>query len=194
MDPIAEVLEEVFVENGIPRSAVKRSNGVEIPGYYRPTKKWDLVVVQHGVLVAAIELKSQVGSFGNNFNNRTEEAIGSAVDVRRAYQAGSLGSVPPWLGYVFVLEESARSTSPVRVAKSAMRPEEVFAELSYKGRYQMLLRRLVGDGLYDAACFAALSRGPGAQVNEPDPDLSFKAFCTAIATRISYLKDRVFPQ
>ena len=55
--------------------------------FYRPTKKWDLVVIDRGMLVAAVELKSQVGpSFGNNFNNRTEEAIGNAVDVWRAYE------------------------------------------------------------------------------------------------------------
>jgi hypothetical protein len=33
-----------------------------------------------GSLVATVEVKSQVGSFGNNFNNRVEEAIGSATD------------------------------------------------------------------------------------------------------------------
>ena len=48
-------------------------------------------------LVAAVELKSQVGpSFGDN---RTEEAIGNAVDVWRAYEAGTFGSVRPWLGF-----------------------------------------------------------------------------------------------
>ena len=44
--------------------------------------------VVDGRLLAVIELKSQVGpSFGNNFNNRTEEAIGSAVDFWTAYRA-----------------------------------------------------------------------------------------------------------
>ena len=41
----------------------------------------DLLVVTEPAtrLVMAIELKSQVGaSFGNNYNNRTEEAIGNA--------------------------------------------------------------------------------------------------------------------
>ena len=43
--------------------------------YFRPNKKWDFIVVVEGQLVAAREAKSQVGpSFGNNFNNRTEEA------------------------------------------------------------------------------------------------------------------------
>ena len=63
---------------------------MELPGFYRPTKKWDLVVVRDGRLCAAIEMKSQVGpSFGNNFNNRTEEAVGSSVDLWRAYQSST---------------------------------------------------------------------------------------------------------
>lgn len=190
LDALAEVLEQVLVENGIPKAAIKRANGVEVPGYYRPTKKWDIVAVHNGSLVAAIELKSQVGpSFGNNFNNRMEEAIGSAIDLRRAYQAGSLGTVPPWLGYILLLEDSPRSTSPVKVSRSALPAEEVFADLSYKGRYQMLLQRLVSDGLYDAACFATLSRDAGAEVSEPDPELSFAAFRNAVAKRASHLRD-----
>jgi hypothetical protein len=69
--------------------------------------------------VAALEFKSQVGpSFGNNFNNRTEEAIGSATDVWRAYEEGTYGTVRPWLGYVFLLEETDKSTAPVRISQT----------------------------------------------------------------------------
>ena len=35
---------------------------------------------------AAVELKSQIGSYGNNFNNRAEESIGSAVDLWTAFR------------------------------------------------------------------------------------------------------------
>lgn len=112
---------------GFDRSGVLRRAGVELPGYYRPTKKWDLVVFSRNRLVAAIELKSQVGpSFGNNFNNRTEEAIGNAVDVWRAYEEGTFGAVRPWLGYVFLLEETGKSVTPVRVASGVLRPEPIF--------------------------------------------------------------------
>jgi Restriction endonuclease XhoI len=47
-----------------------------LPGFYRPCKEWDLVVLSGDTLVAVVEVKSQVGSFGNNFNNRVEEALG----------------------------------------------------------------------------------------------------------------------
>jgi len=54
-------------------------------------------------LIAAIEAKSQVGpSFGNNFNNRTEEAMGSALDLWTAFRKRDyLDNPQPFLGYFF---------------------------------------------------------------------------------------------
>jgi hypothetical protein len=161
---------------------------MELPGFYRPTKNWDLVVIEGDVLVAAIELKSQVGSVGNNFNNRTEEAIGNAIDLRRAYEAGLLGRVPPWLGYVFVLEESPQSNNPVRITSTPFNTDRVFTRTSYSDRYNVLCRRLVSDGLYDAACFVTSSRVPGSRMTQPDPALSFAALQEAIAERAALIR------
>ncbi len=54
-----------------------RRSVVTLPGYFRPTKLWDAVVLHQNRLVAALEFKIPIGpSFGNKFNNRAEEAIG----------------------------------------------------------------------------------------------------------------------
>jgi len=59
----------------------KSNRGAVVGGRFRSSKNWDfLVITPRKKLLVAIELKSQVGSYGNNFNNRAEEAIGSAVD------------------------------------------------------------------------------------------------------------------
>ena len=60
-------------------------------------KDWDFLIISlANQLIAAIEFKSQVGSFGNNFNNRTEEALGSAVDLWTAFkEKGFPQTVPP---------------------------------------------------------------------------------------------------
>ena len=80
MHGFIELFTRVVVEAGIAPECVYSRTSLEIPGYFRPTKEWDLLVVMNGMLIAAIEAKSQVGpSFGNNFNNRTEEAMGSAA-------------------------------------------------------------------------------------------------------------------
>jgi hypothetical protein len=184
---LTTLIGEIFIESGFQRNSI-RQKGMELPGFYRPTKNWDLVVFEEDILVAAIELKSQVGSVSNNFNNRTEEAIGNAIDLRRAYEAGLLGKVHPWLGYVFVLEESTQSSNAVRIARTPFATDEDFTGTSYRDRYQILCRRLVRDGLYDAACFVTTSRVPGSRMTQPDPTLSFTALQQAIAERVAFVR------
>jgi hypothetical protein len=189
LNPIRDLLAEVFLEGGIDPSSIFVTSGIVLPGFYRPTKKWDLVVVENGQLVAAIELKSQVGpSFGNNTNNRAEEAIGNAVDVWRAYEEGTFGSFRPWLGYVFLLEEAEGSTKPVSIPQTLHPVESVFDNTSYKDRYRILCERLMKERLYDAAWFLSSAAPPSSLIDEPDPSLSFAAFRAAILGRIMHFR------
>ncbi|PYV90552.1 MAG: restriction endonuclease, partial [Acidobacteria bacterium] len=89
MSALEQLVVDLLVETGLNHLDVRTKKELELPGYYRPEKKWDLLVVSKGRLVTAIEFKSQVGpSFGNNFNNRVEEAVGSATDIWTAYREG----------------------------------------------------------------------------------------------------------
>ncbi len=98
MDGFASLLVELLTEAGVASTDIFVRPG-ELPGFFRPTKEWDILVVKGRTLLAAIELKSQVGSFGNNFNNRTEEALGSATDLWTAYREGQFQTMPkPFLG------------------------------------------------------------------------------------------------
>lgn len=188
MDAMAELMESIFIDAGFPPSSISRGSAVELPGYFRPEKKWDLVVVHGDALAAAIEFKSQVGpSFGNNYNNRSEEAIGNAVDIWTAYREGRFGTTRPWLGYVFLLEEAPGSTKPVRVKQPYFEVDSVFIGASYKERYALLCRRLVLERLYDAACFATASADTKVEISEPAPDLNFRAFANAIRGRAAAL-------
>ena len=90
---------------GDPREFVRVGRGLTIPGYFRPTKDWDIVVCNGRELGALVELKSQVGSLGKNFNNRAEEAIGNAKDVRVAFTNGLLGTEAPFVAFLMVLED-----------------------------------------------------------------------------------------
>jgi hypothetical protein len=192
LDSIAMLLEDLFVSLDFPASMVRRKTSIELPGYYRPAKKWDLVVANSSCLVAAIEFKSQSGpSFGNNFNNRSEEAIGNAVDIWRAYQEGTFGEVRPWLGYFFLLEEAPKSTAQVRVPRTLFPVEEVFRDTSYKDRYRILCQRLVRERLYDAACFVTASEDPAVPIDQPEQELSFANFIAQITGRAAYIKTLV---
>jgi type II restriction enzyme len=167
-----------------------RSHGIlPIPGYYRRAKNWDIVITLGDILVAAIECKSQNGpSFGNNFNNRTEEAIGNAVDLWRAFEAGYLGGVRPWLGFVFVIERAAGSTGVVRdQGLPIYTTDATFDQASYTDRYAVLFDRLVKERLYDAACLISTERGKGI-AGEPVREVSTRNLTAAIAGRVAYVR------
>src|SRR5271155_4310681 len=115
MDGFVSLVRDHLCKSGLPKAHVYCETRIELPGWYRPEKKWDLLIVENGHLLAGIEFKSQVGSFGNNYNNRTEEAIGSACDLWAAYREGAFKpSGKPWLGYLILLEEAPGSMSPVK--------------------------------------------------------------------------------
>jgi len=188
MDAMAELMESIFIDAGFAPSSISRRSAVELPGYFRPEKKWDLVVVHGDALAAAIEFKSQVGpSFGNNYNNRTEEAIGNATDIWTAYREGLFGTVRPWLGYLMLLEEAPKSVAPVGVRQPFFEVDPIFLGASYKKRYEILCRRLILERLYDAACFLTGSADPTSPIHEPASDLSFTAFASAIRARAAAL-------
>ena len=155
LDGFIAMVREIIVDNGIAKAEVytQGRGEVTIPGFYRPTKNWDLLVVSRSQLVAAIEFKSQVGpSFGNNFNNRVEEALGNAADLNTAFREGVFGeSAKPFFGYFFVLEECSKSNVPVRFTSRHFPAMPEFENTSYAQRYEILCRKLVQERMYDAA-------------------------------------------
>ena len=176
---------EPLVELG---AVVRKTGKISVPGYFRQAKDWDIVVTYKDILVAAIECKSQAGSYGNNFNNRTEEAIGNAVDLRHAYKQGLVGSEQPWLGFFFVLESEPGSTQPVRGPGNPVYPlDPAFQRSSYTKRYQLLFERLVKEQHYDAACLISTEKGQGI-LDEPVDEVSTKHFSAAIAGRVEFIK------
>ena len=181
MDGFTDIVVDLVVKAGFDLAEIRFKSNVELPGFYRSTKKWDLVVSRAGRLCCAIELKSQVGpSFGNNFNNRTEEALGTAVDLWRAFQQGLVGSAQPFLGYFFLLEDTDGSNKPVRVAKTPFETDPVFVDSSYAKRYEILCQRMVLERHYTSAALL-LARADGAgRYSEPNADVSFGRFARAL--------------
>jgi Restriction endonuclease XhoI len=187
LDKLAELVGDIFVDEGFAEGNVLRRRQLELSGYYRSEKRWDLLVVYKNVLAAAIEFKSQVGSVGKNINNRVEEAVGSATDVGAAHREGRFGIVRPWLGYLLLLEDTPEIRKPVSSSEPFFSVEEVFRETSYKDRYEIFCRRLVEERLYDAACFVTLKQDTADPLEEPASDLTFTAFASAIKERAKAL-------
>lgn len=151
LDAFAKLIQKICIKAGFKRSEIFFDRDVPIPGYYRPQKNWDVVILRDGKLIAAIELKSQCGSFGNNFNNRSEEVLGVSRDFWTAYRERAFGvSKAPWLGYFFFLEDSPASGKTVSLAKSPLEPLAVFQNTSYLRRYEILCERLMLERDYTA--------------------------------------------
>jgi hypothetical protein len=187
MNGFIDLVRDLLCESGLPEAQVYCKKDVELPGWFRPEKKWDLLIVSEGNLLAGIEFKSQVGSFGNNFNNRTEEAIGSAADIWAAYREGAFQpSARPWLGYLMMLEDAPKSTAPVRASEPHFKVFPESKEASYAKRYEILLTKLVRERLYDSACFLMSNKidDPRGKYSEPSSELSFQTFLASILAKV----------
>src|SRR5271154_1800032 len=186
MDGFVSLVRDHLCKNGLPKAHVYCETRIELPGWYRPEKKWDLLVVEDGQFLAGMEFKSQVGSFGNNYNNRTEEAIGSATDIWAAYREGAFKpSARPWLGYMMLLEQAPGSMRPVRAQEPHFKVFPEFRNASYAKRYEILLTKLVRERLYDSACFLLSDAKQGAKghYREPAPELTFDKFIASLLAR-----------
>lgn len=179
IDAVVSLLHRV----GVEKDHIFLKTSIELPGYFRPTKKWDLIVVRDGQLLAALEAKSQVGSFGNNVNNRAEEAIGSAEDLWTAYREGAFNkSAQPWLGYIFLLEDCVASRKPVKVNEPHFPVFPEFRGASYMVRYELLCKRLVRERKYNAtACvISELEAGLKGKYSEPNPEITYERLCRSL--------------
>lgn len=189
MDGFVALIIDLVKANGLPDADFHRGKPlVTLPGYFRATKDWDLLVINQGRLVAAIELKSQVGSFGNNFNNRTEEAIGTAHDLWTAYREGALGKqAMPFVGWLMLVEDAPGSRSPVSYTSRHFPVFEAFMGASYLKRYDILCERLVTEKLYTSAALLASpsdAAGSGAFCHLSELT-SLKAFAVALAGHVA---------
>jgi hypothetical protein len=184
LDGFIKLLAELLSEAGLPDSTIHTAS-TTLPGYFRPTKDWDLVAVIDGQLLASIEFKAHIGpSFGNNFNNRVEEALGNSTDLLTAYREGKFKpSQKPWLGWLMLLEETPKSLSPVRVDESHFEVFPEFKEASYARRYELFCERLMRERLYDSTCLILSDKTGGlkGRFTEPNPEFSFTAFATSLS-------------
>lgn len=190
MDGFISLILDVIHANGLAHAQIHQARALlTLPGYFRPTKRWDLLVIHQGRLIAAIELKSQVGpSFGNNFNNRSEEAIGTAHDFWTAYREGAFGKSPrPFLGWLILVEDSQRSRSPVKSPSSHFPVFEEFEGASYLKRYDLLCQKLVLEGLYTSSALITSPRSAAetGQYAELSSLTGLRSFVTALAGHIA---------
>ncbi|MDR2493427.1 MAG: PaeR7I family type II restriction endonuclease [Coriobacteriales bacterium] len=183
LNAVAKVIANVFIDAGIPADWIFCSrNSLELPGYFRAEKKWDIIIAHDSKLIAAIELKSIWGSYSKNLNNRAEEAIGSAIDIARAIRSGLLGSSSPWLGYVFILKDNEIIRKTTRFKEPHFLVDGIFKETNYLERFEIMCSRLVAERLYNNAWYVCLKES--GEFFEPNPEMTWNKFEAAIKGKV----------
>lgn len=189
MDGFLALVIDLIRANGLANAEIHQNRAMlTLPGYFRPTKLWDLLVIHKSELIVAIELKSQVGSFGNNFNNRTEEAIGTAHDFWTAYREGALGRQPrPFAGWLMMVEDVPKSRRKIRNTSPHFPVFEEFQEASYLERYDLLCQKLVQEQLYTTTALITSSRSAidNGEFTEMSAMTGLRTFVTALAGHVA---------
>jgi len=191
--------------NGI--RVVTQGRDLKIPGYFRATKCWDALIYHNNGLVAAIEFKSQVGSFGNNQNNRIEEVIGLGHDFWTAnkYHAFTPSDIsgellaaaipcvadkadprPPFLGYFMLLESTPRSCKPMDPSTGQFAVDNVYKGASYADRYRIMAERLMSERLFTSVSvmMSEQSRGAEGRYDNLSKPTSIRALYTGLAAHL----------
>lgn len=173
LDAFADIVKDVVKSSLANATVCSRGCIAEVPGFFRPHKSWDLLVIDEAKLIAAIEFKSQVGSIGNNFNNRTEEVLGSSLDLQTAIEEKAFGlEANVFSGYIIVVEDSSASRANPRIKMKYFPVMEGFLAdegergvtyvpkadgtypnakgISYIERYDMMCKRLMMKKMYTA--------------------------------------------
>lgn len=187
MDSFAGLVEDILVDAGVPRDSIKHDYYATLPGFYRAEKEWDTAVVHAGELLAVVEYKSQASSFGNNLNNRVEEAVGSFTDLWEAYEEGVFEPSPaPWIGYLYLMADNERSRNVPRLRAPNFAVDDAFQDATYLDRVELLCLRMVRQRLVDSAAFILTdeNRGIDGRYREPNEELAFERFARSLVGHV----------
>jgi hypothetical protein len=188
MDSFAGLVEDIVVNAGVPRDAVKHDYHATLPGYFRHEKEWDTAVVYDGELLAVVEYKSQASSFGNNLNNRAEEALGNNTDIIEAYEEGVFSPSPqPFIGYLMLMADNDESRNTPQVREPNFAVDGEFRDATYVDRMELLCLRMVRKRLVNNAAFilSDSSAGLDGKFWEPNQELQFERFASALASHVT---------
>lgn len=105
----------------------------------------------------------------------TEQALGSAVDLWTAFREnGFPQKQQPWVGYVFLVEQTSKSTSPVRLQEPHFKVRPEFENTSYLDRYALFCQKLMQERHYSSTAMIWTDRNM--KFGYPDDDISFDTF------------------
>ncbi|MFJ8040512.1 Shedu anti-phage system protein SduA domain-containing protein [Kitasatospora sp. NPDC096147] len=181
---LEKALVDELIERGIDPAWIRTGRGAELPGFHAVGRPWDITIVRDDIPLAAIIIKAQSGSGSSkNVTNRIQEFMASAFDVRRGYGSPDLDPYQPFLGLIFILEDSEQTTRPIaggrRTAPGSRRPSSV------KERFEDAFQRFLVDELYDGICYATPNIAGDADQLEPRPQMGMEGLLSALTSHVS---------
>lgn len=190
MQSLATFVRQMFVDAGLDESEVFVDRA--IPGYYRRSKNWDVVATHKGHLVGVVELKSQVGSEGNNGNNRIEEALGNSFDARVAQEEnGAFGALSVWKAFCVVFGSDPSLARRIGMRGAPLFPiDPAFGDMTYGSQWAIAVERFVQTGAYDAGWMAVTWTDDDGYVDyeEPVPSATVATLWNEIESRVRFAK------
>ena len=147
-----------------------------LAGWYRSSRAWGLVVLQHGSPILAVEYKSMAVSVANNLINRADGVFGAAEDAR---QAANHGILPANLrrACIYLLEVTPSVGKPVNFGEPFGNPDMVFNGASYLDRLAIMCERMRDSGLYHLALVLGVTRDP-IGFTEPSAEVGWDRFAS----------------
>lgn len=169
MTEFANVAGKVALEAGVPDSDIiiptsSRDQRTVLPGNFRPTKNWDFLIIKNRIPLVALEFKSIMSSFGNNLNNRAEEAVGQGADLNAVLEANEIPLESVFSGYLMIMADDPASSRSTQMTNLPL--HDLLVEmngLSYQERGDRMCQRLEEDGVWTCTSFATtvLSQNTG---------------------------------
>ncbi|WP_157729476.1 PaeR7I family type II restriction endonuclease [Tumebacillus algifaecis] len=197
MDGFANVLMDVLLKNGVHETEIIFGRSAKLPGYFRMSKDWDMIVLknlQDGTrrLLAVIEFKSMHGSVGNNLNNRSEEAVGSSYDLWKAFEHGAFGASRPFLGYIYVMtDHPANKKGTERRGNMLFRPLDEYTKFprtqqpaNYEERAELFMMKMVQEQLYDKCALIIADTKKLGDYRTPNEELSIELLIRSLVGHI----------
>jgi restriction endonuclease XhoI-like protein len=190
MDGFIDLVTDIVHANGLTEADIRRNGrGLTLPGHFGPIKSWDVVVMNHGNLIAVIKFDTLVGpSFRKNAITSCDQAISLAVDLQASYRRDTFGEYSrPFVGYLCLLEDSPASRAPVKDISPNFPVVPEYRNASYAKRYDILCTKLIMEGFYSAASVilsprSASKTGVYSEMNEMT---GLKSVVTTLAGRIA---------
>lgn len=139
------------------------------------------VIVDAGMPAGKLQVKTR--PVPGYFDNRTDEALGQAIDVSKAVERGIVDSpLRPWLGYVMLIEDNEAWNRTSKPRKPVWPADPVFDESSPADRAAIFFDRTDRERLLDAACVMLANRTTGG-VTYKRESLSLQSFAAALFGR-----------